>query len=149
MSFGKRATAPAFEMNAPRSPPAGRTRRGGYWLGLLTVPIAALICTVLMTFLPATNPTGVPLPRVLAVFPLAVLNFTVIAAVLMPLLDLVLRATNGRRPWIYALVCGTVIYLATFLLMAMLALAANLLFLLGMCGIPAAAGGWVMGMYRR
>ena len=148
MIFGKRATAPGYAIAPAAAGPTARTRRGGYWLGLLTAPVVALIGVVVMALLPLTNPTGAPLTRVLLIVPVALINVTVVTAILMLPVDLILRTLNLRRPWIYALVCGLTVYVSVFLLMALLSLGTSLLFLLGICGLPAAAAGWVMGLFR-
>ena len=143
MSFGRRTSPPApvpsaivRQRNAPR--------RGGYWLGLLTVAVAAIVGVGVLSFVPAVNPTSSDLTSIPGVVLVAVINVVFVAAVVMALVDLLLRKLNLSQPVIYALACGAPAY-GLMLLVGM----GTPLFLLGMVFWPIAAGGWVMSLFRR
>lgn len=143
MSFGQRTSGPAPRPTAaPR-----RVRRGGYWLGLLTFVVVAGLDLVGMSMIPALNPTARALHDLAGLALVAVLNVAAVAAVVMLLADWVLRWAGWRRPWVYALVCGTATYAIAFGLVS-LGGHPGLVFMAGMALIPGAAGGWVMSLFR-
>jgi hypothetical protein len=147
MSFGQRTTAPDGEI--PQGDTArSRTRRGGYPLGLLAFVAAAYLGAVVMSLVPAMNSTGVSILAILGVATMAIVSLTVVAAIPMLLIDLVLRTLNWRRPWIYALACGVILY-ALCLGLEFSNGRFNPHFMAGMVLWPGAAGGWVMGLFRR
>ena len=148
MSFGRRTTAPAgvpAQKSEGRDP---RTRQGGYWLGLLTCALVSAATLAVMPFISQFKLNGAPYSAILLIGLIAVLNTTVVAAVLLLLTDLALRGLGWRRPWIYALSCALVVFLV-YLGLALLDGKTNPIFTLYVAVWPAAVGGWVMGLYRR
>lgn len=147
MSFGQPTTAP--DGDAPQGETAsGRTRRGGYPLGLLALVAAAYLGAVAMSLVPSLNPRGTPVLAILEVATRAVFNLTLFAALPMLLVDLLLRTLNWRRPWIYALSCGLTLY-ALCAIPEFLIDRSVPVFLIGIALWPGAACGWVMGLFRR
>ncbi len=147
MAFGRRVTIQAGAVERSRAE-AGRTRRGGYWLGLLTNAGVAALTMLVMPVISQFRLNGATLADLAGPALLALVNLTAVAAVVTLLVDLALRGLGWRRPWIYALACA----LATLFLYVALALAAgviNPIFALYVAVWPAAVGGWVMGLYRR
>lgn len=147
MSFGRRTTMPGGGI-PPADRAAGRTRRGGYPLGVLAVAVAGFAGMAVASLIPFLNPTGASVLDILGIAAMAVVNITVVAAILMLPVDLLLRTLNWRRPWIYALFCGLILYILCFAL-GSIGGRLNPLFLVGIALWPGAAGGWVMGLFRR
>lgn len=150
MSFGKRSTAPVGTRPTAFTPekPVSRTRRGGYWLGLLASMVVSAVTLAVMPFISQFKLNDTPYSALLVVGTIAVLNVTVVNAVLFLLTDLALRGLGWRRLWIYALGCAFVVFLF-YLALALLDGTTNPIFTLYVAVWPAAVGGWVMGLYRR
>ena len=148
MSFGRRTTAPAGVQTTNAQEPKARTRRGGYWLGLLTCTLVSAATLAVMPFISQFKLNGAPYSAMLVIGAIAVLNVTVVSAVLMLLTDFALRGLGWRRPWIYALSCALVVFLF-YLALALLGGTSSPIFTLYVGVWPSAVGGWVMGLYRR
>lgn len=148
MSFGRRTTAPASVTPLWFAPEPGRTRRGGYWLGLLASAGVAALTMLTMPFISQFKLNGAPLSALLIPGAIALLNMIAVAAVLNLLVDFALRGLNWRRPWIYALACALVSFVF-YLFLALAVGTINPIFALYVAVWPAAVGGWVMGLYRR
>jgi len=138
MSFGKRT---ASVVESPRS--AGvrsspKTGRGGYWLGLLSVPATFLVIATGMGIF-----SGSPLSELLAELPASAFSLCVVAAVVLLLSDFALRRVGWRNPWAFAVVCG----LALFGVCFVTSLPAH--YLVPFALIPGFCGGWVLGWSRR
>ena len=148
MSFGRRAAIPAGA--AAREPlgATARTRRGGYWLGLLANAGTAVVTMAALPFISQFKLNGTPLSALVVPASIALLNMIAIAAVITLLVDLALRALNWRRPWIYALACAVPVF-CFYLFLAIATRGINPIFALYLAVWPAAVGGWVMGLYRR
>lgn len=101
-----------------------------------------------MPFISQFKLNGAPLQALILPGGIAILNMTVVAAVIFLLSDLALRGLGWRRPWIYATVCA-VTTLAFYVGLALLTKAINPIFTLYVAVWPAVVGGWVMGLYRR
>lgn len=148
MSFGRRTTAP---MGAPKAfdrAEAPRTRRGGYWLGLLANAVVAVLTMAVMPFISQFKLNGARVETLIVLGGIAILNVIAVAAVLTLLIDFALRGLGWRKPWIYALTCAVVVF-AFYLALAMVVGTINPIFALYVAVWPAAVGGWVMGLYRR
>lgn len=148
MSFGQRTSPPAPPLQTAHSRTGGPPRRGGYWLGVLTVPLAGLVGMVATSLMPLVNPTDRSLMEMPVLIGVALLNITVVAAVLMFLIDLPLKRAPWRRPWVYALICGLAVFGVCWALNPGKSLS-TAVFLAGVALLPGAAGGWVMGLFRR
>lgn len=149
MSFGRRTTAPAGVVaSRPVTAEAPRSRRGGYWLGLLTNAVVAILTMAVMPFISQFKLNGAKVETLVVVGGIAILNVIAVAAVLTLLVDFALRGLGWRKPWIYALVCAVVVF-AFYLALAMVVGTINPIFALYVAVWPAAVGGWVMGLYRR
>ncbi|MFC7380163.1 hypothetical protein [Brevundimonas sp. GCM10030266] len=138
-------------MAAPRAvglSDAPRTRRGGYWLGLLASAATAVVTMAAMPFISQFKLNGAPIQALIVPGAIAVLNTTVVAAIIFLLSDLALRGLGWRRPWIYGAVCA-VATLVFYVGLALLTKAVNPIFTLYVAVWPAVVGGWVMGHYRR
>lgn len=136
MSFGKRTAAATLA--APQQPIARpQTRRGGYWLAVVTVP------TVFVAIALAGGLLTGSLAEVLTVIPPSALSLTVVAAVVLISADLALRRLGCRKPWVFAVVCGFALYALCFV--TPLGAVHLILFAL----VPGFSGGWVLGWSRR
>lgn len=147
MSFGRRTAPPATATMRTADRPAPRTRRGGYWLGLLCMGVVSAATLAVMPFISQFRLNGAAWTSLLVPGAVAVANTIIVAAVLHLLVDLALRSLGWRRPWIYALACavaGLVFYVAMALAFGVI----NPIFALYVAVWPAAVGGWVMGLYR-
>jgi hypothetical protein len=147
MSFGRRTTAPTPPM-ARQAAETPRTRRGGYWLGLLVYIAATALTMALMPFISNFKANGAEIGTLLVAGAIGLLNLAPVAAVILLLVDLALRTLGWRRPWIYALVCGLVVFGFHFALV-LAGGRTSPIFLMYVALWPAAAGGWVMGLFRR
>lgn len=148
MSFGRRTGGVAPDNHRRRGAAPARARRGGYWLALL---IQALVSTATMAVLPFISQfklNGATLATLAAPAAIAVVNVTVVGAVLMLLVDLVLRALRWRNPWVYAATCG-LLGLIFYVGMALATGRINPIFAFYVAVWPTAAGGWVLGWWRR
>lgn len=148
MSFGRRTTAPLGAAAVSGESKPAQTRRGGYWLGLLTCALVAAATLAVMPFISQFKLNGADYAGLMIIGAVAVLNTTAVAAVLMLLVDLALRGLGWRRPWIYALSCAFVVF-AFYVALALAGGTINPIFTLYVAVWPAAVGGWVMGLYRR
>lgn len=148
MSFGRRTTAPLGAAAAGGEGKPARTRRGGYWLGLLTCALVSGATLAVMPFISQFKLNGADYAGLVIVGAVALLNTTAVAAVLMLLVDFALRGLGWRRPWIYALACAFLVFVF-YLALALAGGTINPIFALYVAVWPAAAGGWVMGLYRR
>jgi len=138
MTFGKRQ-ATSFgtksELSVERRTPA---RRGGYWLGVVTVPT-----TFVVLMFGAAIAIGAPIDTTLRDLPLAGLTLAVAAAIVLLTSDFALRALACRSPWIYSLVCGFALFGLCFITPV------PPHYLLVMALLPGLAGGFVLGWSRR
>ena len=148
MSFGRRTTAPAGVVASRPVAEAPRTRRGGYWLGLLANAAVAILTMAVMPFISQFKLNGARIETLIVVGGIAILNVVAVAAVITLLVDFALRGLGWRKPWIYALVCAAVVF-AFYLAMTLAGGSINPIFVLYVAVWPAAVGGWVMGLYRR
>ncbi|WP_291832298.1 hypothetical protein [Brevundimonas sp.] len=148
MSFGRRTTAPAGVGASRPVAEAPRTRRGGYWLGLLANAAVAILTMAVMPFISQFKLNGSRIETLIAVGGIAILNVVAVAAVITLLVDFALRGLGWRKPWVYALVCAAVVF-AFYLAMTLAGGSINPIFALYVAVWPAAVGGWVMGLYRR
>lgn len=142
MSFGRR-TATVTPPGRPTAIGAGagappRTRRGGYWLALLGVLITFL---VLMPTLGAVS--GSSLSGIASALPVAALNLLAVAAIVLLVLDLLLRWIGWRNPWVYAAACGSALFAVCLITRA------SPFYLVPMALIPGGVGGWILGWSRR
>lgn len=147
MSFGRRTTGPTG-VDPSGAPEAPRTRRGGYWLGLITNAGVAVATMAVMPFISRFKMNGATLGDLLVPATIALLNVVAVAAVITLLVDFALRGLNWRRPWIYALACALAVFIF-YLFLAIAGGAINPIFALYLAVWPAAVGGWVMGLCRR
>lgn len=148
MSFGRR-TAATVGVTPPRAlSEAPRTRRGGYWLGLLANAGVAVMTMALMPFSSQFKLNGAAAETLVLVGAIAILNLIVVAAVITLLVDLALRGLGWRRPWMYALACASVLF-AFYIVLAIGGGSTDPIFALYVAVWPGAVGGWVMGLYRR
>ena len=148
MSFGRRTGAPASGDPQTIGAEPSRPRRGGYWLGLLAQLATATMTFGLLPFISQFRLNGATFATLAAPAALALLNVTAVAAVLMLLVDLALRALGWRNPWVYAASCA----LAALIFYVGLALGVGLInpiFALYVAVWPMAVGGWVLGRWRR
>ncbi|RYF92226.1 MAG: hypothetical protein EON95_13110 [Caulobacteraceae bacterium] len=124
---------------APAAPAAqtAETRRGAYWLGLLTVPIAFAVVGLV------GGVSGERMAEMLVEIPVAAISLTLVAAVVLLAADFTLRALRWRKPWMFSVACG----LALFTLCLPTGLPLHYLVLLAL--IPGLCGGWVLGWSRR
>lgn len=146
MGFGRRAGGIALDQAGGRG--ATPARRGGYWLGVLTQVLVSAATMAVLPFISQFKLNGAALATLAAPAAIALANVTVVAGVLMLLVDLVLRALRWRNPWVYAVACG-VLGLAFYVGMALATGAVNPIFAFYVAVWPAAAGGWVLGWRRR
>ena len=116
-------------------------------MGLLTQLAASMGTMALLPFISPFRLNGATLATLAAPAAIALVNVTVVAAVLMLLVDLILRALRWRNPWTYAAVCAA-LGLAFYAAMAM-ATGINPIFALYVAVWPAAVGAWVLGWWRR
>lgn len=147
MAFGRRATEPRAHPSNERG--AGIARRGGYPLGVLAVAVSSLGAGSIMTFIPHFNPTSRPVGEVVEASVMAVLNITVIAAIVLLIVDSGLRALKVSAVWAYALAGGALTFGICFLLASALA-SDNVspAFVAMMVLLPSAIGGSVLGLFR-
>jgi hypothetical protein len=148
MSFGRRTGGLAPNGRERDLGTPSRKRRGGYWLGLLTQLVVATGTMALLPFISQFRLNGATLATLAAPAAIALANVTVVAAVLMLLVDLVLRALRWRNPWIYAAICA-VLGLIFYGAMALATGLINPIFALYVAVWPLAVGGWVLGWRRR
>ena len=148
MSFGRQTTAPGGAVASRPVAEAPRTRRGGYWLGLLANAAVAILTMAVMPFISQFKLNGARIETLIVVGGIAILNVVAVAAVITLLVDFALRGLGWRKPWIYALVCAAVVF-AFYLAMTLAGGSINPIFALYVAVWPAAVGGWVMGLYRR
>lgn len=148
MSFGRRTTASVSTISSTRAPETPRTRKGGYWLGLLTNAGVAIVTMAVLPLISQFKLNGAALSTLIAPAAIALMNMTMVAAVITLLVDFALRGLNWRQPWIYALVCAIAVF-AFYLFLAIMVGAINPIFALYVAVWPAAVGGWVLGRYRR
>lgn len=147
MGFGRRPSRSA-SVTETIGAEASRSRRGGYWLGLLAQLATATVTLALLPFISQFRLNGATLATLAMPAALALLNVTAVAAVLMLLIDLALRALGWRNPWAYAVSCAV----AALIFYVGLALAVGLInpiFALYVAVWPIAIGGWVLGRSRR
>ena len=147
MSFGKRVTAPQGHPRDESLPVVAR--RGGFPLGVLAVAVSGYVFALLMTFIPYFNPTSVSVGEMAVAAIMAALNVTVVAAVVLILVDLLFRSLKVTAVWAYALAGGLLTFgiclwvsQAAGKTMVTPALVAMLVFL------PTAIGGSVLGLFR-
>jgi hypothetical protein len=148
MSFGQRTTSPAGASRIVSASETPRTRRGGYWLGLLANMVTAVLTMAILPFVSQFKLNGSKIETLVVVGGIAILNIVAVAAVITLLVDFALRGLGWRKPWIYALVCAVVVF-AFYLTLALVVGTINPIFALYVAVWPAAVGGWVMGLYRR
>lgn len=138
MTFGKRTASaiPASRSSLRKDSP--QTRPGGYWLGLVMVP-----ATFAMIGLGGGLRQRTPLSELLVAIPASALSLSIVAALVLLVADVALRALGWRQPWVFAVVCGLALYGLCFvtpvrgLNQVLLAL------------VPGLCGGWILGWSRR
>lgn len=143
MTFGRRTGPAARSLGAEPARPA----RGGYWVALFVQAGVSALTLVVMPFISQFRLNGSTLATLAVPAAIALLNVTVVAAVLMLLVDLALRALGWRNPWVYAASCA----LPALVFYVGLALAVgriNPIFALYVAVWPIAVGGWVLGRLR-
>jgi hypothetical protein len=126
-----------------------RPKRGGYPLAVMTVGVVCYLCALSMAFIPYFNPTGRTVGDVAAAAIVAVLNVTAIAALVLWLTDLGLRALRVSAVWAYAAAGGVLTFVTCFGLAS--ALGGSMIspaFVAVMVLVPSAVGGWVLGLFR-
>jgi hypothetical protein len=148
MSFGRRTTASTGGMSSRRVAEQPRTRKGGYWLGLLANAGASAVTMTALPFISQFKLNGATFGALIVPAIIALANIVVVAAVITLLVDLALRGLNWRRPLIYALACALAVF-CFYLFLALVVGAINPIFALYVAVWPAAVGGWVLGLYRR
>jgi hypothetical protein len=125
-----------------------RTRKGGYWLGLLANAGAAAVTMAALPLISQFKLNGATFSTLIVPAIIALANLIVVAAVITLLVDLALRGLNWRRPWIYALTCALTVF-CFYMLLALVVGAIDPIFAMYLAVWPAAVGGWVLGLYRR
>lgn len=148
MSFGRRTLEAAGRQEIPPPPAVPRTRRGGYWLGLLANAGVATLTMAVMPFISQFKLNGAAFGTLIVLGGIAILNIIMVAAVLSLVVDFALRGLGWRRPWVYALCCASVT-LAFYVALAFAGGSTSPIFALYVAVWPAAVGGWVLGLYRR
>jgi len=148
MSFGQRTKTPTGDPTLKARTRSPRTRRGGYWFGLLTCLGVSAVTLALLPFISQFKLNGAALSTLVIFGGIALLNMIAVAAVIMLLVDFALRGLGWRRPWIYAVTCALTV-LIFYLGLALVGGSTNPIFALYVAVWPAAVGGWVMGLYRR
>lgn len=147
MSFGRRETAPSGHHDINRAPVV--VRRGGYPLSVVAVAVSSFAAVPIMALIPYFNPTRQPLVEVTTASVMAVLNVTLVAALVLLVVDLVLRAFKVTAVWAYALATGFLAFGLCFLLASALGSSAvSLAFLAILVFLPALVGGSVLGCFR-
>ncbi len=138
MAFGKRTVSaiPASRGSLPKDAP--ETRRGGYWLGLATVPATLAIVGLIGGLWQRT-----PVINLMIAIPASALSLSIVAALVLLVADVALRALGWRQPWVFAVVCGLALYGLCFVTPVR---GINLLLL---SLIPGLCGGWILGWSRR
>lgn len=136
MSFGRR-TVTTFPTTAdPKAAP--QTRRGGYWLALITVPMVFVAISLVGLLWQGSSFT-----TWLIITPPSAVSVAIVAAPILLAADFSLRKLGWRKPWIFALVCGLALYGLCFVT----TVRGTLLILLAL--VPGLCGGWVLGWSRR
>lgn len=148
MSFGRRAITPSGAVADASGAPARRTRRGGYWLGLLANAGVAVLTLAVMPFVSQFKLNGAAVETLIVAGGIAILNLIVVAAILTLLVDFALRGLGWRKPWVYALTCA-LLTLVFYVAFSLAGGSINPIFALYVAVWPAAVGGWVLGLYRR
>ena len=139
MSFGKRTEFPTRPSPIHTSASTPQTRRGGYWLGLITVPITQIIVMVIAALVVAPN----HIDRLMPIIVVGALSNIIVAAVVLLLTDILLRLVGLRQAWIYALICAVAIYGLSFVV------SITPVYRLAFLFFPALLGGLVLGWSRR
>lgn len=139
MSFGKRTGFPTRPSAIHTSASTPQTRRGGYWLGFLTVPIAQVILMAIAGLVVARDQIDRLYPFMLP----AAVSTTMLAAVILLLSDIVLRLIGLRQAWVYALVCAVALYGVSFVV------SITPLWRFAFMFLPGLIGGLALGWSRR
>lgn len=138
MTFGKRTLEASDGPQIRGANDAPQTRRGGYWLGLITVPVVFAAIALIGGLI-----QGMSFADWLTVTPPSALSLSIVAAVVLLAADFSLRGLGWRKPWIFALVCGLVLYGLCFVTPV------RGLPLILFALVPGLCGGWVLGWSRR
>lgn len=148
MSFGRRTPNPPGVTRSGTPTAAPRTRRGGYWLGLLANAGVSAATMAVMPFISQFKLNGSKVSDLIVPALIALLNLLAVAAVITLLVDFALRGLNWRRPWIYALSCAVAVFVF-HLFLTFAGGKINPIFALYLAVWPALVNGWVLGRYRR
>lgn len=140
MSFGKRTEFPGRSSAIHTSASTPQTRPGGYWLGLLTVPITMLIIMTVGCLIIAPD----QIDRLYPALAPAALGAIMLASVTLLLSDVVLRLIGLRQVWVYALVCAVTLYGVSFVVGGM-----SPGWRFAFMFFPGLMGGLVLGWSRR
>jgi len=152
MSFGKRQALPSpGTPSRPFTPTAresGGSGRIGYLWAFLAVAVSSFVGPAIMATLPALNRSGQTQGRIALVTLENVLpSLLMVCAIVLPLVDLGLKALNQRFAWLYAVISGVAAVLVFQGLMSING-PNNFWWILRLGLGPAALGGLVLGMFR-
>lgn len=148
MAFGKRASGHSrAPSDAPRAAKPGRWWVA-YPLAVLAVAVVGYLTMIAMALVPAFNPRGSTIAEIAVPAGIAALNIAVVAAITMPLVDVVLGLSRYRRRWLYCGAVGCLDYVFCLWVGSLGGVAPSPVLYIGMVLIPAGAGGWVLGHFR-
>lgn len=152
MSFGKRSALPSPEAPSRPFTPSARERSGsgriGYLWALMAVAVSCFVGPAIMATLPAINRSGHTQGEIAVVTLKNVLpSLLVVCAIVLPLVDLGLKALNRRIAWLYAVISG---FAAVLIFQGLMSIGSpsNPLWILRIVLGPAALGGYILGMFR-
>lgn len=151
MSFGKRETLPSWEERPRPSPtPAHERGRGriGYLWALLAIAASGFAGPAIMAAAPAINPSGASQAEVARATLEGVVPPLLIASVIiLPLVDLALKALRQRSIWLYGVLSAIGLVLLINGLMS-IGSPSKPLWILRLALAPGLIGGLVLGFFR-
>lgn len=149
MAFGKRSSEqPGMTSTPPRADRPVISWQA-YPSAILAVAVVSYLTMNAMALIPAFNPSRTPIGTIAVLALIAALNITIVAGIIMALVDLVLSLVRYRRQWLYCAAVGGLAYAFCLWVGSLGDVVPNPVLYIGMALIPAAIGGWVLGHFRR